>query len=121
MKDYLLPGLIMAILFALSHLAWADDPHSGATSNQTRIVNSKQVIVNNQMIGTAMALAAAQHHFDMRSNNLQTSVGVGYYNDHLAWSVGAGARLGKGKMMLNGNVAIEQGKTGIGAGLNWQW
>lgn len=74
--------------------------------------------VNNQT-GTALGIATAQHQFDFGTYSWQGSVGIGAYDDAEAVSFAMGKRIDR--MMFNGSVGIENGKTGVGAGLNWRF
>jgi len=113
--------IIFAMMLAIivSRDSEGSDPHHDheSSTNTTTILNSR--IENTD--GIALAIAAAQHQFDWGTYSLQGSIGVGEYDGNNAISFGIGGRIGKDRMLVNGSIGVEEGKTGIGAGLNWRF
>lgn len=73
------------------------------------------VVQNNsiQISGTALAIAASQHHYKATSQ-LQWSTGAGYINDKSAVSFGLGIQAGK--VFVSGNFSSDGSSSAIGIG-----
>jgi len=112
--------LMVAILYARD--ASAGDPHhdhydydGGGDSYVTNVDRTGDAE------GVALAIAAAQCQFDFGTYSTQGCVSAGSYDNKDAINFGVGKRFGKNRLLLNGSVGIENGKTGVGAAVNWRF
>lgn len=68
--------------------------------------------------GTALGLAASQHHFDWHTNKWQASIGGGFYDDSQAVSGAFGKKVGD--VLLNGSIGCD-GACGGGMGATFRF
>lgn len=125
-----------------STVSFAADPHH---THEPTIVNeyvtneyitveehnhvTEEIINNNTFIkkgsasetGVALAIANAQHHFDLSTHRWQGAVGIGRFEDNQALSIGGAKRIYGDRVLVNFSLGIENGRKGLGAGLNWRW
>ena len=99
--------IITLILLLFSHSVFADRP-------VTNIIHNDYFETNYNTEGTALGLAASQHHFDLSTYDLQFSVGTGEFNGAEALSFGLAKRFNN--ILLNATIGEENGQTGYGAG-----
>ena len=86
----------------------------------TEILTTNGVVTNTLTTkGIALGIAASQHHFDFGTKVWQGSVGTGSFDGNTAFSFGIAKRLDR--VLINGSVSTEHGKTGYGAGINWRF
>lgn len=69
--------------------------------------------------GIALSIATSQHHFDFGTHTLQGSLSTGFYDDKEAVSFALAKRFDR--ILLNASFGVEQGKSGLGIGLNWRF
>ena len=102
-------ALIVIIYLALAVIGWAQ------ASERYDITN----ITNNYDVnGTALAIAASQHQYDLSSDKWQLSAAGARFDGSEALSVGIGKGYQGG--LINGSVGRQNGKTGVGVGFSWK-
>ena len=109
MYKYLILFLLATPVYASNWHHHHDQPTTNTTTNNT--------VINNE--GVALAIAKAQHHFDFGTHSWQGSIGVGTFDSESAISFGVAKRLDR--VLVNGSVGFEDGKTGAGVGINWRF
>ena len=68
--------------------------------------------------GTALAIAASQHQYDLSSDKWQLSAAGARFDGSEALSFGIGKGYQGG--LINGSIGREDGKTGVGVGFSWK-
>lgn len=106
-KTIILIALIL-IISVFANIAYSHDNHQ--SSSVTNVYNSQ---------GVALAIATAQIHPEVGTSKWQFGAGLGSYGNTSAITVGIGKRVGK--VLINGTLGTENGKTGLGVGVNFRF
>lgn len=102
------------LLFLLSTPVYASNYH-----HHHEPTNTGNAAPSNTGNGIALSLATAQQHFDFGTHSWQGSIGAGTFDSDAAISFGVAKRLDR--VLVNGSVGFESGKTGVGIGVNWRF
>lgn len=106
-------------LFLLLPIAvFASDPHHDhpAPIIYPVPIIQEQYTITDTTEGVSLGIATAQHHFDLGTHKWQWSAGYGYFDGNDAVSFSIGKRVDR--VLINGSIGREGGKTGYGVGLN---
>ncbi len=115
-----LPLAAKYLLLLIPMVAYAGGSHHHETTVITLPASTVTTVTTlEQSKGVALAIATAQHSFDWGSYDLQGSLAVGSYGSSDALSVGVAKRFDR--ILINGSVGTEDGKTGYGAAVNWRF
>jgi len=112
--------VLFAILFFAASYARADQYRSIVyeISNVPRETTTITTLTG-QSEGISSAMAASQHQFYYGTKAWQGSIAAGAFDNSTAFSFGLAKRFQK--TLINGSISVENGKTGYGAALNWQF
>jgi len=112
--------VLFAILFFAASYA-REDQYSSIVYEISNVPLETTTIttLTGQSEGVSSAIAAAQHQFYYGTKAWQGSFAAGAFDNDTAFSFGLAKRFQK--TLINGSVSVENGKTGYGAALNWQF
>jgi len=113
--------IIGTSLFIMTNIIFADSNHyhQENTLPYEKRETTTITTLTGQSEGVSSAIAASQHQFYYGTKAWQGSFAAGAFDNNTAFSFGLAKRFQK--TLINGSVSVENGKTGYGAALNWQF